>query len=120
MVAVAVIECFLWGKDTVSFWCIKLIGMLTGLILIPAVYYTYTGILGIKADWFNIAIFFLTAAAVYWLEAKLFQKGFTCRIGAKTAVLVILLMGVIFTVFTFSTPHIPLFEDPLAGTYGVQ
>ena len=120
MVAVALVQYFFWGKKTASFWCIKLVGILLGLVLIPVVYYTYTGILGVNADWFNITIFFLAAGAVYWVETKLFQNGFACSVCSKVAVALICLMGLLFTVLTFSTPHIPLFEDPVTGTYGFQ
>lgn len=120
MVAVAVIEYSFWGKHVDSFWCIKLTGMLVGLVLISVVYYTYTGILGVKADWFNIAIFFLAAAVVYWVETKLFQGGFACPIRSGVAVALIGLIAAVFTVFTFMPPHIPLFQDPIAGTYGFQ
>lgn len=120
MVAVAVIEYFFWGKEVDSFWCIKLMGILIGLVLIPVVYYTYTGILGVKADWFNITLFFLAAAVAFWVETKLFQRGFTCPVGSKLAVILICLIAVAFTVFTFAPPHIPFFEDPLTGTYGFQ
>lgn len=118
MVAVSIIQYFFWGKDVSSFWCMKLLGILLGLALIPVVYYTYTGILGIKADWFNITIFFLTAALVYWLETKLFQREYTCQIRSKWAVAAICLIAAVFTVFTFLPPHIPLFQDPITGTYG--
>lgn len=120
MVIFAVIEYLVWGKEVDSFWCVKLIGILLGLALIPVVYYTYTGILGVKADWFNITIFFLTAGIVYWVETKLFQRGFTCRLGSKAAVALIVLIAALFTVLTFAPPQIPLFQDPLTGTYGFQ
>ena len=58
MVAFAVAEYVFWGKDAGSFWCIKLIGVGIGLVLIPVLYYTYTGILGVSVDWLNITIFF--------------------------------------------------------------
>ena len=32
----------------------------------------------------------------------------------------ILLIGGVFTALTFYPPHIPLFEDPVTGTYGFQ
>lgn len=118
MVAVGLVEYFLWGKDVDSFWCIKLIGILIGLVLIPVVYYTYTGILGVKADWFNITIFFLAAGIVYWVETRLFQIGFTCQICSQLAPVLICLIGVGFTVFTFVPPSIPFFQDPMTGTYG--
>lgn len=120
MVVFALIEYFFWGKDCKSFWCIKLIGILIGLVLIPVVYYTYTGILGVSADWFNVTIFFLVAGVVFWIETKLFQSEFTCPVGSKLAVVLICLIAVAFTVLTFVPPHIPFFQDPMTGTYGFQ
>lgn len=120
MVTFAVIEYSFWGKEIGSFWCIKLMGMLIGLILIPVVYYTYTGILGVKLDWFNITIFFLAAAVAYWAETKFFQRGYTCRLDAKLAVVLICLIGTVFTIFTFAPLNIPFFQDPLTGSYGLQ
>lgn len=118
MLAVAAAEFFAWGKGEPSFWCIKLIGILTGLTTIPVAYYTYTGILGINADWFNITLFFLTAGFVFWLETRLFLRGFTRKLGAKWAVFIIILLAINFTLFTFLPPRIPLFQDPATGTYG--
>ena len=120
MVAVSLAEYFFWGKDVDSFWCMKLLGTVMGLVLIPVLYYTYTGALGIKADWLNIAIFFLVAAMVYWVETKLFQREFVCPIGKKTAVGLLILLAIAFTVFTFMPVRVPLFQDPVTGTYGFQ
>ena len=120
MLVFAVVQYRFLGEDRKSFWCIKLIGMLAGLAIIPVLYYTYTGILGKSADWFNITIFFIAAAAAYWLETKLFQRGVSCRLNEKAALVFLCLIGVLFTVLTFLPPHIPLFQDPLTGTYGFQ
>ena len=116
----ALAEYFFWGQTQESFWCIKLMGVLLGLVLIPAVYYTYTGALGASADWLNITIFFLTAGMVFWVETKLFEKGIACPVGSKLAVFLLCLMTITFTVFTFKPPHIPLFRDPATGTYGFR
>lgn len=118
MLTVALLEYFIWGKTVSAFWCIKLIGILTGLAVIPVVYYTYTGILGVNADWFNITLFFLTAGFVLWLETKLFLRDFSCKMGTKWAVFIIILIAVTFTLFTFLPPRIALFRDPVTGTYG--
>lgn len=118
MVVFAIIEYFFWGKDIASFWRVKLMGVLIGLVLIPVIYYTYTGILGIKADWFNVTIFFLVAGIVFWAETKLFQKGFACPVGAKLSVVLICFIVALFTLLTFMPPHIPFFQDPVTGTYG--
>lgn len=120
MVAFSTGEYFVWGREVESFWCTKLLGILLGLVLIPVAYYTYTGIFGINADWLNITIFFLTAGLVFWVETKLFEQGVACPLNPKLAVICIGLVAVLFTVFTFKTPRIPLFQDPLTHTYGSQ
>ena len=120
MVLFAVIEYFFGGKHIPGFWCKKLAGIFLSLSLIPVLYYTYTGALGGAADWFNVTIFFIAAAAVYWTETKLFQKNTDCPLPGWAAFTLVCLIGVLFTVLTFLPPHIPFFRDPLTGTYGFQ
>ena len=116
----AFIESRFTGKNRSQFWCVKLMGILLGLVLIPVIYYTYTGILGKSADWFNIAIFFIAAGAAFWLENLLFQRDYPCRLQSRTAFLLICIIGVVFLILTFLPPHIPFFEDPVTGSYGFQ
>ena len=118
MILFALVESFFWGKELESFWCVKLMGILTGILLIPVLYYTYTGILGINADWFNITIFFLSAGIVYRLETGLFQRAFACPMHSKLAIALLCFIAVAFTVFTFVPLRIPLFQDPVTGGYG--
>lgn len=120
MLVFALAEYRAWVKAIPTFWCVKLTGMALGLVLIPVLYYTYTGILGGSADWFNITIFFIAAAAAYWAETKLFLRGVSCSLSAGAAFALFLLPVLAFTVLTFLPPHIPFFVDPLTGTYGIQ
>ena len=107
-------------QDYDGFWCVKLLGFVTGLLLIPVLFYTYNGAVGKSPDWINIAIFYVSAAAAYLLEWWLFQQDFLNCKRPLLAFAAICLIGVLFVVFTFSPPQIPLFRDPLAGTYGVE
>lgn len=118
MLLFAWIEYFVFGKTKRSFWCIKLVGILTALLLIPVIYYSYTGILGINASWFNIAIFFLAAGAAFYLETRLFQSGWECKLPGWAALGLILILGGMFLLFTFLPPRLPLFRDPLNQSYG--
>lgn len=120
MLMFAFLEYSHWGKEIPGFWCVKLIGILTGLALIPTIYYTYTGILGVSADWLNIAIFFFAAAVAFYAETKLFGRQYPCWLSANKAFVILCMIGVVFTVLTFATPKIPFFQDPLTGTYGFQ
>lgn len=100
------------------FWCVKLKGILLGLALIPVIYYSYTGILGIRVDWVNIAIFFLAAGVVFRREAQWLQEGCGCPLSPVLSISLLGLIALLFTVFTFYPPHIPLFLDVPTGTYG--
>ena len=102
-----------------NFWCIKLRGILTGVLLIPVLFYTYNGVIGKSPDWVNIAIFYVTAAIVYFVEWRLFKKiNLQCK-RPWIPFSLILLLGILFVVFTFRTPRIGIFEDPLTGAYGL-
>ena len=120
MLLFALVEYRIFRTEIENFWCIKLAGILLALVLIPSVYYLYTGALGISADWFNITIFFIAAAVSYRLEVALYRRQSGCFLLQRLAFGLILLIGGVFTALTFYPPHIPLFEDPVTGTYGFQ
>ncbi len=99
---------------------VTLAGILLALAVIPAAYYTYTGILGVSADWFNITIFFLAAGGAYALGYRLEAGNGTWSISSCQWWGAVLLMAAVFTAATFFPPRIPLFRDPLTGTYGIR
>lgn len=114
----AVVQKFFF-RDRDDFWCIKLRGILLGILLIPVIFYTYNGVIGRSPDWINIAIFFVTAAIAYLYETKLFKNEITSCKKPKWAIATLLLIAMLFVVFTFLTPEIGIFKDPLTGTYGI-
>ena len=113
----AVVESFFF-RDIESFWCVKLIGIVTGVILIPVLYYTIRGVFGAMPDWVNIAIFFVTAAVSYLLETKSFKQNSVECESPEIAFIILCLIALVLVILTFAPPHIPLFEDPVTGTYG--
>ena len=103
-----------------NFWCVKFIGIITGLILIPTLFYTYNGAFGKSPDWLNIAIFFISAAIALILETWLFKNSsIECK-WSGVAFGLLTLIGLLFVVFTFYTPQVPLFKDPLSGEYVIS
>ena len=106
-------------RDRKDFWCIKLRGILLGLALIPVLFYTYNGVVGKSPDWLNVTIFFVSAALAYLFEAKLFDRGRAVCKRPVPAVMALLGIALLFVVFTFLTPEIGVFRDPLTGTYGI-
>ena len=115
----AVVQSFFF-RDRQSFWCVKLKGALLGLVLIPVIFYTYNGVIGKSPDWINIAIFFISAAVAYIYETRQFNNGdIPCRY-PRAAFIILCVIALFFIVFTFATPKIGVFRDPLTGTYGID
>ena len=114
----AVIQSFFF-KDRTDFWCVKLKGTLIGLILIPVIFYTYNGAVGKSPDWVNIAIFFVCAAIIYIYEANRFGKENSGCKHPKLAFAALTVIAFLFIIFTFATPEIGIFEDPVTKTYGI-
>ena len=114
----AVVQSFFF-KDREDFWCVKTKGILLGLVLIPVLFYTYNGVIGSSPDWINIAIFFVSAAIAYLCETRAFNRGKTVCKHPKRAIALLCVIAVLFIVFTFATPEINIFQDPLTSTYGI-
>lgn len=115
----AIVQSFFF-KDRKDFWCVKLKGTLLGLVLIPVLFYTYNGVIGKSPDWINIAIFFISAAVAYIYETRQFNNGTTTCKSPKLAFSIFCVIALLFVIFTFATPQIGIFKDPLTGTYGIN
>lgn len=109
----------LFFKDHEIYWCVKLAEILLGLVLIPVLFYSYNGVFGKSPDWINIAIFYISALLVFFFEWWAFKRDWLPCKRPLLAFSVICLIGVLFVAFTFAPPQVPLFQDPVTGTYGV-
>lgn len=114
----AVVQSFFFS-DREDFWCIKLKGTLLGLVMIPVLFYTYNGAIGKSPDWLNIAIFFISAAIAYIYETRQFNNKTTICRYKKLSIAILLIIAILFVLFTFTTPEIGIFKDPLTDTYGI-
>jgi len=115
----ALIEYKFIGNDYENIWCAKLVAIITGLLLIPIIYYTYTGVFGVNADWFNIIVFFVAVGTAYYIENLLLKNESNFCKSNLTAFIILCLIAVLFIVMTFVQPKIPLFQDMATGNYGI-
>ena len=118
MLLFAIIESlFFKGYD--GFWCIKARGISLGLLMIPTLFYAYNGVIGKSPDWLNITIFFISAAVAYIYETRALNRSTTpCRSPGRAFVF-LTVIALLFVIFTFETPKLALFRDPLTGSYGI-
>ena len=113
--------CFEWFffKDYYKgFWCVKLKGAILGILLIPTLFYTLTGIFGTLYGWVNILIFFFSALILSFYESRLLKENKPCKYQLLAFISLLLIM-VLFALFTFFPPKIPLFLDPITNSYGI-
>ncbi len=110
-------EWFKFGKNLCGFFSVKLKSLLLSLTFIVVFFYTYRGILGFNVDFLNIADFFIASAIsrFYEMAANRCKCSKNCD---KLSLIAIILIGVMFLVFTYFPPHIGLFADP-KGFYGI-
>ena len=114
----AIVQSFFF-KGYENFWCIKLRGILLGLALIPILFYTYNGVVGKSPNWINIAIFFISAAISYIYENRQFNTNTAQCKSPKKSFVLLCVIALMFVIFTFATPEIGIFKDPLTGNYGI-
>lgn len=107
-------------KEYENYLFVKLAGIISGLKLIPVLYYTYNGAFGKSYDWLNIAFFFISLGFSFILETYLFNKVSFDYKRKSLALIFICLIGLAFVVFTFAAPKLPLFQDAITGLYGID
>jgi len=118
MFVFAIVQSFFF-KEREDFWCVKLRGILLGILLIPILFYTYNGAIGSSPDWINIAIFFISAAIAFLYETQRFNRSPAVCQNPRLAFSLLCVLAALFVVFTFVTPEIGIFKDPLTQSYGI-
>lgn len=97
----------------------RAVGLLTGLILIPALFYTYTGICGKSVDVVNVLIFQAAVLAAWLVSRSLQRRGsLSAPLWQGLGILVQLAVAAAFAVWTVNPPDLPLFVDPTNGSRG--
>ena len=119
MLIFALFESFFF-REYESFWCVKLRGILIGLGLIPLFFYSYNGIIGKSPDFVNIAIFFIAAAVAYIYQTKALKNPETVCPYPTLPKCILAVIAILFVIFTFNTPTLAIFKDPISGYYGIQ
>lgn len=93
---------------------------LTALAVMIAGYYTYTGALGLHALWADILLFAVSLGAGQTVGLRVFAKGTRRRSVRILAALILAALLVSSMIFTFFTPRLPIFQCPVALTYGLS
>lgn len=115
----SIIEFFALDKNK-SVFPAKALGAVSGMTVIVVFFYVYTGITGENIDFLNIISFFIGVAVSFAVDYMLIKKEkFSTTSGMVIGITALLIIMMFFVLFTVFPVKIPLFEDPISSTYGI-
>lgn len=88
-------------------------GIIFGTLLVPVLFYTYSGAIGYNISYIDISIFFISVAAAFMV---FFKNSVRCSPKKADEIypLIVFIILVMFLLFTYNPPKISLFESPEA------
>jgi hypothetical protein len=108
-----------FGKSANNFFFAKTLGIYLMPITIVVLYYTYTAILGHGLLEVDIAIFVIAVIVGQLVSYKLLTASpLPARLN-RFAPIALVVLGILFVLFTFYPPQVPLFKDSVTGAYGI-
>ena len=120
MVAVSAAQQAAFGREISNLTAVRAVSTLTGLALIPILFYTYMGVLGFGVTWANISVFYLSALAAFALDFRLLRRGrFSALRQQRFGAVILLALGAAFIWCTFHPPELGLWRDPVTGGFGI-
>jgi len=118
-VVFALIEFKYLKKSTNNFLFAKTVGIYLIPLIIMVLFYSYTAILGESLLVIDI-LTFIIAVIVGQLVSYRLLTGITLPYDLdRFSLIALILLGVAFVLFTFYPPHLPMFQDPITGEYGI-
>lgn len=113
----SVIEYFRLEKRPENYISASVIGLFAGLLSIVSLFYTYKGILGFDVTFIDILIFFISLLIMLLVKAFIIRNGLFPSLFSKIVSLaLIVLMIILFSVWSFSPPSLGIFTPPTVST----
>lgn len=115
-------EYILYGRKIPGFISAKAKSIFVGMFVVVAGFYTYTGIWGRNALVLDIGLFLAAIGASYVFLYKRVNRQdekFSVPFYSVCSAALIASAALLFIIFTYDTPRIALFQDPVTGLYGI-
>jgi hypothetical protein len=114
----SIYEYFIFGKKNTNFIISKAITFTVFCISVPAIFYSYTNILGDNYLPLDILTFIVSVFLGQLAGYKLLIKKYDFGLNAFGIFLITVLLASFLT-FSFFPPKIFLFKDPVGGGFGI-
>ncbi len=114
-----IIEYIPLKKKTDNFALAKTAGVYVAVAVIPVVFYVYTAITGESIFLIDISTFVVAVIIGQISSYKLLTREKLSRSLNIMSLVLLILLGIAFVLFTFYPPHLQPFQDPVTGKYGI-
>lgn len=115
----AAVEYSRFGKSTNNFRFAKTLGIYLIPITILVLYYTYEAILGHGLLVVDISIFVVAVIVGQLVSYKLLVASPLPERLNRITPIALVVLGILFVLFSFYPLHFPLFRDSVTGGYGI-
>ena len=116
----SLVQFCLMGRNYPNLPAVRAVSTLTGLALIPVLFYTYTGVLGYHMMWADIAVFFLADLGAFLVDFSLLRRGRLSQPWQQLLGLAALwALAFCFVWCTFRPVHLALWRDPVTNKFGI-
>lgn len=115
----AFVKMWLEEKREKNLWTALLFKVLTIIVLIPTIYYTYINILGYGLLWVDILIFVISIFIAQIVEVLVKKKLIVSKKIEDKCMYLNLGVILMFIIFTFIPPKFKIFLDETTNKYGV-
>ena len=119
MLISTIIGYFYKWKVIPNYLCAKVLGIILSMSFIVVFFYTYTGIIGRSFFLLDIASFIIGILLGEYIVYKMLKQKEMCKLEALSIITSIIIL-LCFLIFTIYPPILPLFEDPIYGTFGIK
>jgi hypothetical protein len=116
----AIIEYWQIKKEKNNFFLAKTVVPYAITVIIPLIFYSYTSVTGESIFIIDIMSFIVAVIIGQYLSYRLLLHKQLPPNLEKIALVALLLLSIAFIVFTFYTPQLPPFQDPISGEYGIN
>ncbi|MFX0076651.1 MAG: DUF6512 family protein [Candidatus Hermodarchaeota archaeon] len=119
LIIFSLIEYYFIKEKANNFILGKTVSFLISIGTILIIFYTYTAILGTELLVLDILSFVLGVIIGQFVSYKILTMEQISKWYINSSWLIFILFGILFAVFTYLPPTIPLFQDSETGLYGI-
>jgi hypothetical protein len=118
VITFSIVEYRKLGKMVNNYFFAKAIGVMILSLTILLIYYSYTEIIGRNILALDIASYVIGVLLCQLVCFKLFQSQ-QSRVLDLTGAILLIMICLVFAIFTYYPPYTGLFRDNRTGTYGI-